>query len=157
MKTITAVETDGQTISKTFARADCFIVKVDGEKIKTIKNPYKEAVPAGPPVAELVANENPDTVISQNFGGIAEAALREKGINLVTKTGFIDSETENIYPTKTITRLMGYQEAGKKLNYVAGTAAGALIGGMLAGPVGAAAGAAVGAGFAHLVHKYQRG
>jgi len=157
MKTITAVETDGKTISKTFARADCFIVKVDGEKIKTIKNPYTEAVPAGPPAAELVANENPDTVVSQNFGRIAETALREKGITLVTKTGFIDIETENIYPTQNITRLMGYQEAGKKLNYVAGTAAGALIGGMLAGPVGAAAGAAVGAGFAHLVHKYQRG
>jgi len=52
---------------------------------------------------------------------------------------------------------MGYQTEGKKLNYVAGTAAGALVGGMLAGPVGAAAGAAVGAAFAHLVHKYQRG
>lgn len=157
MKTITAVEADGETISKTFARAPLFVVTVDGEKIKTIKNLYTEAVPAGSPAAELVLNENPDTVISQNFGRIAENLLREKGVNLVKKTGSIPSETENIYPTQNIDSNMGYQAEGKKLNYVAGTAAGALLGGMLAGPVGAAAGAAAGAVFAHLVHKAQRG
>ena len=86
MKAVVAVEADGETISKTFARSPMFLVTVDGKKVKTIKNLYTEAMPAGPPAAELVAKENPDMVVCQNFGPVAEEVLRKKGIKIVKKS-----------------------------------------------------------------------
>lgn len=75
-----AVLEDGETISPTFARSPYFKVVEDGETVRVVENPYMDAVPAGPPAAELVAGFNPEVVVAGAFGGNALSVLRSKGI-----------------------------------------------------------------------------
>ena len=70
-----ALAEDKKSISPTFARA--FYFKIDD---KIYENPYREAIPAGPPAADYVASLGAKTVVAGGFGPNASGRLRELGV-----------------------------------------------------------------------------
>jgi len=87
---IVATREDKNTISPTFARAPYFILIEDGKILEEIKNPYTEALPAGPPVVDLVASRNVDEVVAGSFGRTVIEDLNKKGIKPIYHKGTVE-------------------------------------------------------------------
>ncbi len=81
---IVAVREDGETLSPVFARAPKFRVEENGRLVEVVSNPYREALPAGPPVADLMSRLGADIVIAGSFGEVAKEELRKRGIRFST-------------------------------------------------------------------------
>lgn len=77
-----AVERDGETVSRVFARAPYFKVLEDGREIELVPNPYVNDFPAGPKAVELVARYEPDVVEAGGFGAISRRLLEERAIKI---------------------------------------------------------------------------
>jgi len=81
-RTVIAVEEDKETVSRVFARAPYFKVVEDGRVVEVVRNPYVNAVPAGPPAAKLVASYSPDVVVAGSVGPLARKELEDRGIRV---------------------------------------------------------------------------
>lgn len=79
---VIAVEEDRETVSRVFARAAYFKVVEDSRVIDVVKNPYVEALPAGPPAARLVAGYRPEVVVTGSIGPLARKELEDRGIRI---------------------------------------------------------------------------
>jgi len=79
---VIAVEEDKETVSRVFARAPYFKVVEDDRVLEVVRNPYIEAVPAGPSAARLVASYHPDVVVTGSIGNLARRELESRGIRV---------------------------------------------------------------------------
>ncbi|OYT32437.1 hypothetical protein DRJ22_03960 [Candidatus Woesearchaeota archaeon] len=88
----TAVASTGKDenseVSPVSGRAEYYLIFEDKKLVKTIKNPFAiGGGGAGPAVAQMLANENVELVISGHFGERMLETLKEKGIKIKTVTG----------------------------------------------------------------------
>lgn len=83
MKIAISAEEDSKEskVSQLSGRAPFYLIFEDSELVKKIKNPFKiGGGGAGFSVAQMLADENVDLVISGSFGGNMISALENKGI-----------------------------------------------------------------------------
>lgn len=79
---VIAVEEDKQTVSRVFARSPYFKIVDDSRVVEVVRNPYVDAVPAGPPAAQLVASYGPSVVVTRAIGRLARKELQDRGIKI---------------------------------------------------------------------------
>lgn len=79
---VIAVEEDKETVARVFARAPYFKVVEDDRVVEVVRNPYVEAVPAGPPAARLVAGYRPELVVAGSIGTLARKELEDRGVRV---------------------------------------------------------------------------
>lgn len=87
---IVATKEDRNTVSSTFARAAYFVLVEDGKVLEEIKNPYTEALPAGPPAVELATSRNVDEVVAGSFGRPTLEDLHKRGIKPIYYEGTVE-------------------------------------------------------------------
>ncbi len=79
-------------ICPTAGRAPYYLIFEDGRLVKTIKNPFAVGGGgAGFGVAQMLANEGVERVVSGRFGENMKGALEEKGISYAEATGPVRS------------------------------------------------------------------
>lgn len=77
---------ENSLVSPVGGRAEYYLIFEDRELVKTIRNPFRiGGGGAGPSVAQMLANENVNLVVSGNFGGNMQAALDSKDIKIKTE------------------------------------------------------------------------
>jgi len=75
-------------VSPISGRAEYYQIFEDKKLVKVIKNPFAVGGGgAGPAVAQMLANENVEMIISGHFGEKMLAALEEKNIKIKTIQG----------------------------------------------------------------------
>lgn len=83
-------------VSPTAGRAPHYLIFEDGVLVKTIRNPFAiGGGGAGYAVAQMLANEHVEEVVSGRFGPNMIGALDEKGIAHRIHTGTVDSAEED--------------------------------------------------------------
>lgn len=86
-------EDENSKVSRTSGRAPFYLIYDESKLVKTIKNPFRiGGGGAGFSVAQMLADENVDLVISGNFGGNMISALKEKGIDYKEVSGITVKE-----------------------------------------------------------------
>ena len=76
-------DNENSKISEISGRSPFYLIFEDKKLVKKIKNPFKfGGGGAGFSIAQMLANENVDVVVSGKIGPNMENALKEKGIKI---------------------------------------------------------------------------
>jgi len=88
-------ESEDSEVSPVSGRAPYYLIFDDGKLVKTIKNPFRIGGGAGFGVAQMLADEGVDLVISGSFGGNMRSTLESKNIKYKEMSGSVKEALEN--------------------------------------------------------------